>query len=213
MTILRDELLSIYKELEHPTVEEAIVKQAMVEETVEEEATVEQATVEETVVEQAMVEQATVEQPTGPLLTLMVLLKLDNLSPEEYEIQSQLAQEVKDLSSEELHQLALKLEDPPLDDEDWAKIKVEAEELPKDELHLHSQDIEELSAEEQQFEYPIYKEPPLTDITEVNLDDINISSGNLPITTMSTKGFKGVFIDLTTKGILVSTLSNVKLLK
>ena len=228
MTILRDELLSIYKELEHPTVEEAIVKQAMVEETVEEEATVEQATVEQATVEQATVEQATVEkevgeQPKGPLLTLIVLLKLDNLSPEEYEIQSHLAQEVKDLSSEELHQLALKLEDPPLDDEDWAKIKVEAEELPKDELHLHSLDIEELSAEELSSEYPIYKEPPLTDITEVNLDDINISSGSLPMTTllsdnlssdkMSTKGFKGVFIDLTIKGILVSTLSNVKLLK
>ena len=101
--------------------------------------------------------------------------------------------------------------------------KVEAEELPKDELHLHSLDIEELSVEELSSEYPIYKEPPLTDITEVNLDDINISSGSLPITTMlsdnlssdkmSTKGFKGVFIDLTTKGILVSTLSKLRLLK
>jgi ubiquitin-protein ligase len=223
MTILRDELLSIYKELEHPTVEEAIVEQATVKQATVEKEVGEQPTVEKEVGEQPTVEKEVGEQPTGPLLTLMVLLKLDNLSPEEYEIQSQLAQEVKDLSSEELHQLALKLEDPPLDDEDWAKIKVEAEELPKDELHLHSLDIEELSVEELSSEYPIYKEPPLTYITEVNLDDINISSGSLPITTMlsdnlssdkmSTKGFKGVFIDLTIKGILVSTLSNVKLLK
>ena len=65
--------------------------------------------------------------------------------------------------------------------------------------------------------------PPQYVSIYINLDDIDISSDSLPITTMlsdnlssdkmSTKGFKGVFIDLTTKGILVSTLSKLRLLK
>ena len=235
MTDLRNELLDIYKQLEQITVEQPTEKQPTEKQPTEKQPTEKQPTEKQQTEKQPTEKQQTEkqptveqtvekelgEQPTGPLLTLIVLLKLDNLSPEEYKIQSQLAHEVKDLSSEELYQLALKLEDPPIEDEEWKKLKVE--EIPKDELQLHSLDIEELSTENSQIEYPIYKEPPLTDITEVNLDDIDISSDSLPITTMlsdnlssdkmSTKGFKGVFIDLTTKGILVSTLSKLKLLK